>query len=166
MTLKGDAKFKGKLTSGLKNDLRNLVNFHESSWKSGNLHFDGLLLSNVYKYLDEKEQELYVMTLKSDAKFEEKLTLGSKMTWGIWWILMGAVASLQICTFMCYFCQQHIKFQVKKCRRIISHGTEEWSKLWRKLWWATFVESRYVWAKKIYRSCVVKNDLWFQKWHK
>ena len=80
MTLKGDAKFKGKLTRGLKNDLRNLVNFHEGSRKSGNLHFDGLLLSKVYKYLDEKEQELYVMTLKSDAKFEEKLTLGSKMT--------------------------------------------------------------------------------------
>ena len=23
-----------------------------------------------------------------------------------------------------------------------------------------------VWAKKIQTSCVVKNDLWFQKWHK
>ena len=23
-----------------------------------------------------------------------------------------------------------------------------------------------VWAKKIQRSCVVKNNLWFQKWHK
>ena len=31
MTLKGDAKFKGKLTCGLKNDLRNLLNFHASS---------------------------------------------------------------------------------------------------------------------------------------
>ena len=57
MTLKGDAKFKGKLTCGLKNDLRNLVNFHESSRKSGNLHFDGLLLSKPYKNLDEKVQK-------------------------------------------------------------------------------------------------------------
>ena len=48
MTLKGDAKFKGKLTRGLKNDIRNLVNFHASSRKSENLHFDGLLLSKVY----------------------------------------------------------------------------------------------------------------------
>ena len=31
MTLKGDAKVKGKLTQGLKNDIRNLVNFHASS---------------------------------------------------------------------------------------------------------------------------------------
>ena len=49
MTLKGDAKFKGKLTRGLKNDLRNLVNFHASSQKSEHLHFDGLLMSKAYK---------------------------------------------------------------------------------------------------------------------
>ena len=30
MTLKDDAKFKGKLTRGLKNDIKNLVNFHAS----------------------------------------------------------------------------------------------------------------------------------------
>ena len=36
-------KFKGKLTCGLKNDLRNSVNFDESSRKSENLYFGGLL---------------------------------------------------------------------------------------------------------------------------
>ena len=60
MTLKCDAKFKGKLTCGLKNDLRNLVNFHASSLRSGNLHFDGLLLSKLYKDLDEKVKKSYV----------------------------------------------------------------------------------------------------------
>ena len=60
MTLKGDPKFKGKLTCGLKNDLRNLVNFHASSRKSENLHFDGLLLSKVYKVLVEKVQKSYI----------------------------------------------------------------------------------------------------------
>ena len=34
MILKDDAIFKEKLTSGLKNDIRNLVNFHASSHKS------------------------------------------------------------------------------------------------------------------------------------
>ena len=58
MTLKGDAKFKGKLTCGLKNDIRNLVNFHASSRKSENLHFDGLLLSKAYKVLNEKVQKI------------------------------------------------------------------------------------------------------------
>ena len=60
MTLKGDAKVKGKLTRGLKNDIRNLVNFHASSRKSENLHFNGLLLSKAYKDLDEKVQKSYV----------------------------------------------------------------------------------------------------------
>ena len=60
MTLKGDATFKGKLTRGLKSDIRNLVYFHASSRKSGKLHFDGLPLSKAYKYLDEKLQKSYV----------------------------------------------------------------------------------------------------------
>ena len=49
MTLKGHAK----LTRGLKNDIRNLVNFHASSRKSENFHFDGLLLSKAFNVLDE-----------------------------------------------------------------------------------------------------------------
>ena len=57
MTLKGDAKFKGKLTRGLKNDIRNLVNFHASSRKLRNMHFDGLVISKSYKVLDEKLQK-------------------------------------------------------------------------------------------------------------
>ena len=47
MTLKGDAKFKGKLIPGLKNYIRNLVNFHASSRKSRKLQFDGLFLSKA-----------------------------------------------------------------------------------------------------------------------
>ena len=64
MTLNGDAKFKGKPTCGLKNDLRNLVIWfrmkNTSTQKSGNLPFDGLLLSKAYKDLDEKVQKSYV----------------------------------------------------------------------------------------------------------
>ena len=59
MTLKGDAKFKGKLTCGLKNNIRIFVNFHAGSRKSENFHFDGLLLSKAYKDLDEKVQNSY-----------------------------------------------------------------------------------------------------------
>ena len=60
MTLKGDANFKGKLTRGLKNDIRNLVNFHVSSQKSRNVHFHWLLLSKAYKGLNGKGQKSYV----------------------------------------------------------------------------------------------------------
>ena len=57
MTLKGVAKFKGKLTHGLRNDISYLVNFLASSQKSGNLHSGRLLLSKAYKDLDENVQK-------------------------------------------------------------------------------------------------------------
>ena len=61
MTLKGDVKFKEKLNRGLKNDIKNLVNFHASSRKSENLHYDRILLFKSYKFLDKKIQKSYVL---------------------------------------------------------------------------------------------------------
>ena len=49
-----------KTDSWLENDISNLVNFNASSQKSESLHFDGLLLSKAYKYLDEKVQKSYI----------------------------------------------------------------------------------------------------------
>ena len=60
MTLKCDPKFKGKLTRDLKNDIPHLVNFHASSQRSENLHFNGLILSKAYKVLDKQVQNGYV----------------------------------------------------------------------------------------------------------
>ena len=60
MTLKCYAIFQEILTGGLKNDIRNLVNFQAGSCKPENVHFDGLILSKEYKVLDEKEQTIYV----------------------------------------------------------------------------------------------------------
>ena len=57
MTLKDGAKFNGKLTYGLKNDIRYLVSFHASSQRSGNFHFDGLLLLKVCNVWDKKNIE-------------------------------------------------------------------------------------------------------------
>ena len=74
MTVKGDAKFKEKPTCALKN-------FYASSWKSGNLHFDGLLLSKAFEGVDEKVQKSYVSwhwrVIKS---LEEKWLFDPKMT--------------------------------------------------------------------------------------
>ena len=60
MTLKGDAKFKGKLTCGLKIHIRNLVNFNASSGKSENLLFDVLLWSIACKVSAKKVQKSYL----------------------------------------------------------------------------------------------------------
>ena len=45
MTLEGDAIFKEKLTGGLKNDIKNLINFHANRRKSENLYFHRVVLS-------------------------------------------------------------------------------------------------------------------------
>ena len=67
MTLKIDAKFKEKLICCFKNH-KNLVNFDPSTGSLKNLYFDWFLLC---KCLTKKStEELYFMTLKSDAKFE------------------------------------------------------------------------------------------------
>ena len=74
MTLKSDAKFEEKLTLRSKNDVRNLMNFNASSVKSESLLFD-VLLSKAYKVSAKKVQnELFLMTLKSDPNSEVKLT--------------------------------------------------------------------------------------------
>ena len=47
-------------TGGLKNDIKNSLNFHANSSKSENLRFDGLVLSKAYKVLDKKVHKSYV----------------------------------------------------------------------------------------------------------
>ena len=47
MTLKGDTKFEEKMTCVLENDMRNLVNFYQSTQKPQIWDFDGILLSKV-----------------------------------------------------------------------------------------------------------------------
>ena len=47
----------------------------------------------------------------------------------IWWYFTWAVENLKLCTFMGYFCKNHIRFQLKNYRRVISHEIEEWCKI-------------------------------------
>ena len=122
MTLKGDAKFKRKLTCGLKNNLKNLLNFLASNWKSRNLHCDGLLLSKAYKDLDEQYRRVVCHDTEKWYKvWRKNWLLIPKSTWGIWWILMWAVANLKICTLMCYFFVNNIyKVSAKKSTEELS----------------------------------------------
>ena len=65
-----------------------------------------------------------------------------KITWGIWWILMRAVASLKICNLVCYFCQKYIIFEPKKYRRVMCRNNwrmmqnlkRNWLVLWKMTW--------------------------------
>ena len=106
--------FEEKLALGFKNDRKNLLNFNASSDKSEHLYFDVILLSIAYKVSAKKVQKSYlswqwrvIQTWKKNSLFV------SKMTWEIWWILTQAVENLKIGTFMGYFCQKYIIFELK-----------------------------------------------------
>ena len=70
------------------------------------------------------------MTLKNEVKFEEKLTLDSKNdTENLVNFNASSGKSGKLHFLMCYFCQEHTRFQPKKYKRMISHDTEKRSKL-------------------------------------
>ena len=73
MILMNDEKFEGKLTCHFKIDMRNLTNFDQSTKNTQSFHFDWFRLCKVLS-----TEELSFMTLKSDAKFDEKLACASK----------------------------------------------------------------------------------------
>ena len=70
MTLENDAKFKEKLTCGLKNHMRNLENIHQSTWKSQSV----TKMKNDAKFEEKFTEDLCLMALKIDTIFEGKLT--------------------------------------------------------------------------------------------
>ena len=110
------------------------------------------------------------MALKSDANLKENWLVTWKMTLGIWLIFMWAVESPKNCTLIGSFHPKHIKIYMKKNRRVMSHDTEKWCKVWRKteswfqkmtwgIWW---ILMRAVESLKIYpfldcfcRMCVI-----------
>ena len=65
------------------------------------------------------------MTPKSTQSLKKDWLLFPKMARRIWWILIRSVASLKICTLMCYFCRKYIMFEPKKYRGVMCHNVEE-----------------------------------------
>ena len=71
MALNIDAKIEGKLTFAVKNDIRSL---------KVSKFFDVILLNPSRKCMSLKfTRELFVMTMKKDAKLEEELTCRFKI---------------------------------------------------------------------------------------
>ena len=80
MILKSHAKFEEKLTCGLQNEMKNLANFHQNTWKCQNWYFHKIFLSKIENKCAKNLQRSYdtVMTLKNDEKSEEELTCSFK----------------------------------------------------------------------------------------
>ena len=64
------------------------------------------------------------MTLRSDAKFEEKLTLGSKNDTRNLVNFHQTTQKSKNFTSMGYFCPNYMRFELKKYRGVIFHDTE------------------------------------------
>ena len=79
MAMNNDAKIEEELTCQFKTDMRNLTNLDPSNRKSQNLHFNRLLLIKVNNVYGKKSiEELFLMELNIDAKFEGKMTCAFK----------------------------------------------------------------------------------------
>ena len=95
------------------------------------LHFDGLLLSKWYEVSAKKcTEELPLMTLKSDAKFKEKLIFGFKYDMKKLVNFHQASQKSENFTSMGSFCPKYIRFEPKKYKGVIFHNTEPRCKIW------------------------------------
>ena len=65
------------------------------------------------------------MTLQSDTKFEEKLTLDSKNDMRNSVNFHPVTQKSKNFSSMGYFCPKCIMFELKKCRGVIFHDTEQ-----------------------------------------
>ena len=90
------------------------------TWAAEKSHFDGLLLSRSYKVPAKKVQKSYLSWQWRMIQGLKKIwVLFSNMTWGIWWILMRAVESLKIFTFMGLFCKKYWMVELKKQKNCV-----------------------------------------------
>ena len=76
------------------------------------------------KFRWKNSEDLCFMTLKSDAKFEEKPTLGSKNDMKHLVNFHPTTQKSKNFTWMGYFCPKYMRFGLKKFRGVIFHDTE------------------------------------------
>ena len=93
MTLESDAKFEEKLICGLENNMRNLANFHQSTWK---LELKiGTFPIRKYNELKIHREVMCYDNEESIWKAIEKELTSSKLTWGIYQMLTQTLENLK-----------------------------------------------------------------------
>ena len=141
ITLKKYAKFEEKLTCRLGNDMRNLTNFHQSTWKCQNSDFDGILLSKVEKVWAQNLQRSYVSWQWTIQNFTRNWIVISKLTC-FDWILTRALENLKKLLFNWLLWSKYIIFELRKVQRsyvwwhwwLMQNLKEKWLVLSRMTW--------------------------------
>ena len=111
------------------NQTGHFKNFKCSCQNSPNsCHFwnnESVFLRNLHQFLVPWDKNLLYFFSCNFIYFQKKehikVQIGSNFTW--------AVESLKICTLTGFFCPNQIKFQLKRYRRVIAPGIEEWCKV-------------------------------------
>ena len=85
----------------------------------------GFFCPNHIELQLKSTEELSFMTLKSDAKFKEKLTCGFKYDMKDLVNFHPTTQKSKNFTSMGYFCPKYMRFELKKYRGVIFHDTEQ-----------------------------------------
>ena len=133
MTLKSHAKFEEKLTCGLENDMRNLENFHQNTWKCENWYFHGILLFKVENSWATNYMS-YRGVISNDTEEWWKIWREIDLSFQNWhkefdefWL-----QNSKMYTFMDWFWPNYVMFELKKYRVVMFNYTQDWYRIWRK----------------------------------
>ena len=85
----------------------------------------GYFCKNHLKFQLKGTEELPLMGLKSDAKFKEKLTCDFKYDMRNFVNFHPTTQKSKNFISMGYFCLKYMRFELKKYRGVIVHGTEQ-----------------------------------------
>ena len=135
------------MTSGLKNDMRNLANSYQSAWKCQNWDLDGILLSKLENVRASNLQKCYMSwQWRMMQNLKSNLLVISKLTRGIWRILIPTLGDLKHLLFNWLLLPKYIMFELKK-----SYVWWHWRLMqnWKEIW---LVLSKMTW--EIWQICI------------
>ena len=133
MALKIDATLDRKLTSTFINNMRNLGNFHKSTFES--LIIGSLMGSFYPKYIYELKIHRGVFCHDNEEWYQIWTEIDlSVQNWhkefDEFWPEHLKIS--KICTLMSFFWAKYIMFDLKKYRGVMYGSTENWCNIWRK----------------------------------
>ena len=149
MTLKSDTKFEEKLACCLENDMRNLANFHQSTWKCQNWNFDKIFLSKVENlWASNLQWGCVSWQWRVTQKFKRSWLVVLKLTW-TWQILTRALkkSKKSFCFNWLLVTKVYIVWATKVQRSyhswhwgVMRIWGKDWLVVWKKTWeiWQIF----------------------------
>ena len=134
IALKIDTKFEGKLACASKNWNEEFGKFPPEHLKVSKLgHWWGPFIQSRKCMSLKFTGEFCIMAMKNIQNLKKNQLVSSKLTWGIWRILIWALENLKNLHFNGFLLNKVYNGWAKKeYRRVLLDGTENWCNIWRK----------------------------------